>query len=63
MLSGEIDIYPEYTGTAWLFVLKNQKISNPDSLFNALADIYNKEYKLTWVARFGFNNTLYPCYV
>ena len=57
MLSGEIDIYPEYTGTAWLFVLKNQKISNPDSLFNALADIYNKEYKLSWVARFGFNNT------
>ncbi len=57
MLSGEIDIYPEYTGTAWLFVLKKQKISNPDTLFKALSDIYNKEYQLTWVTRFGFNNT------
>lgn len=25
ILKGEIDIYPEYTGTAWLFVLKNLK--------------------------------------
>jgi osmoprotectant transport system permease protein len=57
ILSGEIDIYPEYTGTAWLFVLKKQKISNPDTLFNALNDIYNKEYQLSWITRFGFNNT------
>jgi osmoprotectant transport system permease protein len=57
MLSGEIDIYPEYTGTAWLFVLKKQKISNADTLFNALTDIYFKEYQLSWITRFGFNNT------
>ncbi len=57
ILSGEIDIYPEYTGTAWLFVLKKKEISNPDTLFYDLADIYNKEYHLTWVTRFGFNNT------
>jgi osmoprotectant transport system permease protein len=57
MLSGEIDIYPEYTGTAWLFVLKKQKIINPDTLFNDLSEIYSKEYQLTWVTRFGFNNT------
>ena len=57
MLSGEIDIYPEYTGTAWLFVLKKQKISNADTLFNALSEMYNKEFQLTWVTRFGFNNT------
>jgi osmoprotectant transport system permease protein len=57
MLSGEIDIYPEYTGTAWLFVLKKQKINNPDTLFNALLEMYNKEFQLTWITRFGFNNT------
>ena len=28
MLSGEFDIYPEYTGTAWNFVLK--EIAFPD---------------------------------
>ncbi len=57
MLSGEIDIYPEYTGTAWLFILKKQKIDDPDALYNALADVYDKEYRLSWVSRFGFNNT------
>lgn len=57
MLSGEIDIYPEYTGTAWLFILKEQKISNPDTLFNALSEMYKNEYQLMWVTRFGFNNT------
>ena len=57
ILSGEIDIYPEYTGTAWLFVLKKQKINNPETLFNALTEQYSKEYQLSWVTRFGFNNT------
>lgn len=57
MISGEIDIYPEYTGTAWLFVLKQKKISDPDSLFTSLQKAYNNKFGLTWVARFGFNNT------
>ncbi len=57
ILSGEIDIYPEYTGTAWLFVLKNKKISDPDSLFTSLQRMYTDKYGLIWVARFGFNNT------
>ena len=26
MLKGEFDLYPEYTGTAWLYVLKNEPI-------------------------------------
>jgi len=57
MLQGEIDIYPEYTGTAWLFVLKQAQIYNPDSLFSSLEDAYSREYDLNWIARLGFNNT------
>lgn len=57
LLSGEIDIYPEYTGTAWLFVLKKPQIRNPDSLYSALKTEYTEEYGLTWACRFGFNNT------
>ena len=33
MLKGEIDIYPEYTGTGWLFVLKKDLINNPNKLY------------------------------
>lgn len=57
MLSGELDIYSEYTGTAWLFVLKKEKINDPDSLYYSLQSLYKKEYGLLWVTRFGFNNT------
>jgi osmoprotectant transport system permease protein len=57
MLKGEIDIYPEYTGTAWLFVLKEPQIDQPDSLYSALKKAYAKQFNLNWVCRLGFNNT------
>jgi osmoprotectant transport system permease protein len=57
ILSGEIDMYPEYTGTAWLFVLKNPQINNADSLFSALKTAYSEKFGLTWACRMGFNNT------
>lgn len=57
MLKGEIDIYPEYTGTAWLFVLKKTQINDPDSLYSALKKAYAEQFWLDWVCRLGFNNT------
>ncbi len=57
LLKGEVDIYPEYTGTAWLFVLKNKQINNPDSLYAALQKEYTEKFNLHWACRLGFNNT------
>lgn len=57
MLKGEIDVYPEYTGTAWLFVLKEPQINNPDSLFSKLKTAYTNQFNLNWICRLGFNNT------
>lgn len=57
MLKGEIDIYPEYTGTAWLFVLKEPQINNPDSLYSALTKAYAEQFDLNLICRLGFNNT------
>ena len=57
MVAGKIDIYPEYTGTAWLFVLKKPKINNVDSLYAALKKAYHEKYDFTWICRLGFNNT------
>jgi len=57
MLKGEIDIYPEYTGTAWLFVLKENQINQPDSLYTRLKKAYHKQFNLEWICRLGFNNT------
>ncbi len=33
---GEIDMYPEYTGTGWLFVLKEELIKDPTELYDAV---------------------------
>ncbi len=57
MLAGEIDIYPEYTGTGWLFVLKQELINDPDALYDAVMMMYQSEYNIIWLDRYGFNNT------
>lgn len=57
MLAGEIDIYPEYSGTGWLFVLKQELINDPDALYDAVMEKYQSEYNIVWLDRYGFNNT------
>jgi len=57
MESGEVDIYPEYTGTGWMLVLKQDLIQNPDELYDEVKEAYAKEFNIYWSARYGFNNT------
>ena len=57
MLSGEFDIYPEYTGTAWNFVLKETNFPDEQTLYKQLVEKYNQQFKLDWVGMYGFNNT------
>ncbi len=58
MLRGDIDIYPEYTGTAYLTVLKKPYTNTlPNKLYNIVKDDYQKNYHITWLKPFGFNNT------
>ena len=57
MLSGDFDIYPEYTGTGLLFVLKEDLITDPDELYKRVQDRYLEEYNIKWLGLYGFNNT------
>lgn len=57
MLSGDLDVYVEYTGTAWLNVLKKDLPENHLINFNELNEIYQKQFKLKWLGLLGFNNT------
>lgn len=57
MLEGEIDIYPEYTGTGWLFVLKEELIEDPMELYESVRDKYLSEYDIVWSELYGFNDT------
>lgn len=57
MENGEIDIYPEYTGTGWLFVLKKDLINDPNELYEAVKEEYKNKYNIKWLGLYGFNNT------
>ncbi|MCH1983563.1 ABC transporter permease subunit [Ruminococcus sp. OA3] len=56
MESGEFDIYPEYTGTAWNMVLKEEGGYSED-MFGELEDAYKETYDMNWKGMYGFNNT------
>lgn len=58
MEKGDIDIYPEYTGTALLLILKEPYAhQTADALFQHVSTAYKKKYKISWLQSFGFNNT------
>lgn len=56
MESGEFDLYPEYTGTAWNMVLKEEGLYTED-LFDTMQQAYNDDYDMQWIGMYGFNNT------
>ena len=54
---GDIDIYPEYTGTGLTAQLKIDVISDPDEAYRVVSEEFQKQFKITWLKPFGFNNT------
>jgi glycine betaine/choline ABC-type transport system substrate-binding protein len=55
--SGQIDLYVEYTGTAYTAVLKHAPVLDPDSVYRAVAAEYGRRFGLTWGKPLGFDNT------
>lgn len=57
MENGEIDLYPEYTGTGWLTVLKQEETKDADYMFEVLNEQYNEMFDMSWIGLYGFENT------
>jgi glycine betaine/choline ABC-type transport system substrate-binding protein len=57
LVSGQIDLYVEYTGTAYTNILKQQPISDPQKVFAYLKQEYPKQFKAEWIEPLGFSNT------
>ncbi|MBD2113231.1 MULTISPECIES: glycine betaine ABC transporter substrate-binding protein [Cyanophyceae] len=55
--SGEIDLYPEYTGTALLTVLKQPVSSDQQEVFNTVKQAYQEQFNLVWLDPSPMNNT------
>lgn len=57
LIKGEFDLYPEYTRSAWLNVLKKEEMEkDDDKLFAQLQEEYDA-LGLTWAGLYGFSNT------
>ena len=57
LVAGEIDLYPEYTGTALTAVLKQKPMQDPAQVLDAVRALYASEWKLDWLNPLGFDNT------
>jgi len=55
---GEIDLYPEYTGTAWSIILKQtDRIDDRLRTFLHVQSRFRERYDLEWLPPFGLNNS------
>jgi osmoprotectant transport system substrate-binding protein len=57
MVQGSIDLYPEYTGTALMAVLKRPPATDPAAVLAEVRAAYQSRWKLAWLSPLGFNNT------
>lgn len=57
ILHGDIDVYPEYTGTASSVVLKQRAPADSAQAYIEVKDAYLARFKLVWLPPLGFNDT------
>jgi osmoprotectant transport system permease protein len=57
MLSGEIDGYPEYSGTAFIAILKHQPLTDPREVYNRVKEEYDSKFGIAWLDQLGFEDT------
>lgn len=57
LVSGRIDAYVEYTGTALTAILKQPVDRNPDEVLQKVRSLYASHYGVTVAAPLGFENT------
>ena len=57
IVSGRIDMYPEYTGTALTAILKEPPQRGNDAVFQRVKSEYERRFQLTLNPPLGFDNT------
>lgn len=57
LVAGQIDLYPEYTGTALTAVLKLPVAADPRAVYDHVAAEYRSRWALVWMPPLGFSHT------
>ncbi|UCD57023.1 MAG: ABC transporter permease subunit [Candidatus Hydrogenedentota bacterium] len=55
--NGEIDLYPEYTGTGLTAILNRKFVTDPDTVYQLVSEEFEENLGLIWLHPFSFNNT------
>jgi osmoprotectant transport system permease protein len=56
LLSGQIDVYPEYTGTAYTAILKHPPLTDPAAVYDQTKSEFAEKFKLDVSPPIGFAN-------
>ena len=56
LLSKQIDVYPEYTGTAYTAILKHPPLTDPQAVYDRTKQEYAEKFSLTVSPPIGFAN-------
>jgi glycine betaine/choline ABC-type transport system substrate-binding protein len=56
LLAGEIDLYPEYSGTALVAVLKEPIQTDPAAVLGLVRAEYERRFHVAWLDSLGINN-------
>src|SRR3954464_7106917 len=57
LVKGDIDLYPEYTGTALTAVLKQPPVTDRATALDQVRGAYRAQWRLEWLKPLGFNDT------
>ena len=56
LLAGQIDVYPEYTGTAYTAILKHAPLTDPQAVYDQTSSEYRDRFGLALSTPLGFAN-------
>ncbi len=57
LIAGELDLYPEYTGTAFTAILARKPVSDAPRVREEVAREYSRRWGIIWSPSLGFENT------
>jgi glycine betaine/choline ABC-type transport system substrate-binding protein len=57
LVAGELDLYPEYTGTAFTAILAQKPVADPRRVYDFVSREYARRWGARWGPPLGFENT------
>jgi len=57
LVGGQIDLYPEYTGTSFTAILHHQPITDPKAVYDQVKREYDSQFNVEVSGPLGFDNT------